>query len=128
MAAVRFILGRIILIIDFLTRPKKPVLSNEELTKYAAITAPLALYEFPTCPFCVKVKRHFRRRGLDIELRNAKKDIVYRKQLAEDGGKLKAPCLRIKAADGSHTWLYESDDIIAYVDSLINIEPTAEAL
>ena len=127
MAVVRFILGRIILLIDFLTRPKKPALSAEEVTNYAAITAPLALYEFPSCPFCVKVKRHFRRRGLEIELRNAKKDIVYRKQLAEDGGKLKAPCLRIKSDDGSHTWLYESDDIIAYVDSLIGITPPAAA-
>ena len=120
MVVVRFILGRLILIIDFLTRPKAPKLSQETKAHYAELSAPLALYEYPACPFCVKVKRHLRRRGLEIELRNAKKDIVYRKQLVEDGGTLKVPCLRIKQADGSHIWLYESDDIIAHIDTLID--------
>jgi hypothetical protein len=35
--------------------------------------------------------------------------------LLEGGGQVKVPCLRITNADGNVEWMYESDDIISYL-------------
>jgi glutathione S-transferase len=38
-----------------------------------------------------------------------------RAALIEQGGHSQVPCLRIETTDGSVQWMYESDDIIAYL-------------
>ena len=75
----------------------------------------LALYQFKTCPFCVKVRKEIRRLNLDIELRDTQHDIQHRAQLEAGGGAVKVPCLRITNADGDDQWMYESDDINAWL-------------
>jgi glutaredoxin len=75
----------------------------------------LALYHFPTCPFCIKVRHEMARLSLPIELRNAQHQPEHRAALLQGGGKIQAPCLRIKETNGSVRWLYESSDIMQYL-------------
>jgi len=76
----------------------------------------LVLYHFPYCPFCVRVKRHMDRLGLDIEQRDIRQDRSFADELFEGGGRYTVPCLRITHPDGATTWLYESRDIADYLD------------
>jgi glutathione S-transferase len=51
---------------------------------------------------------------LRVPLMNIHRHTKYKHQLEEGGGKVQVPCLRIEK-DGDVTWLYESDDIIQYL-------------
>ena len=113
---VRWILGRLVLGYDLLTRPQ-PV--EREAVAQKALdekTQNLALYQFHACPFCVKVRRQIRRHALNIELRDTRNDETHKQALIDGGGRHKVPCLRIQNAAGDDTWLYESNDIISYLD------------
>jgi len=79
-------------------------------------TRHMALYHFSTCPFCLKVRREMSRLSLNIELRNAQHEGPDREALITGGGEAKVPCLRISKEDGSAEWMYESNDIIAYLN------------
>jgi len=50
------------------------------------------------------------------ELRDARSDTAHRAALVAGGGKSQVPCLLITAANGSQTWLYESNAINAYLE------------
>ncbi|WP_456417999.1 glutaredoxin family protein [Thiolapillus sp.] len=115
MGIIRWLLGRIILFFDWLTLPKKPAHSPEKQAHLDAQTRNMAIYQYAACPFCVKTRRAIRRLGLNIELRDAKNDPEYRRELEQQGGKQQVPCLRIETEDGDITWLYESSEIIAYL-------------
>jgi glutathione S-transferase len=74
----------------------------------------LALYHFPACAYCLRVRRFVWRLNLPLELRNVARQPTWARELREKGGKLQVPCLQIRHPD--HTeWLYESDDIISYL-------------
>jgi glutaredoxin len=121
---IRWPLGQLILLVDLLTRPRRP---QREPALQAAVDEAVrgyALYQFRTCPFCVKTRRAVRRLGLDIELRDAQHDPHARGELLEMGGKVQVPCLRMPGSDGD-SWLYESDDIIAHLQERVR---TAEAV
>ena len=113
---VRWMLGQIIIFLDWLTRPKIPVHTPERKAELQAQTAKLALYHFQLCPFCVKTRRAIRRLGLEIELRDARNDTKWNKELISEGGKYQVPCLRIMNKDGQVEWLYESTEINRYLD------------
>ena len=113
---IRWPLGRLILLIDFLTSPKAPQRDAYEQAKIDQATRGMALYQFRACPFCVKTRRAIRRLGLNIELRDAQRDPRWRHQLLTEGGKLQVPCLHIPGAAGEAQWLYESSDIISYLE------------
>jgi glutaredoxin len=116
MKLIRAILSPIILFIDWLTRPKALERAPELQRFIDAQTTRLKLYQFDACPFCVKVRRHLRRRSLNIELRDVKKNRNWEKELVSEGGQFQVPCLRIESDEGPVRWLYESDDIIRYLD------------
>jgi glutaredoxin len=112
---IRWLLARLVLLYERLTRPAWPQRPPEAQARLDQATRDLALYQFEACPFCVKTRHAIRRLGLNIELRDARRNPGYREQLLTEGGKLQAPCLRIPEANGSARWLYESTDIIAYL-------------
>ncbi|MEW6119339.1 MAG: glutaredoxin [Pseudomonadota bacterium] len=114
--SLRAVLGPFLLLGDRLTRPKSMVRTPEAQAAVDARSRTLALYHFPTCPFCIKVRRTLRRLALDIELRDARGDATHRAALIDGGGKAQVPCLLITAADGKQTWLYESDAINAWLE------------
>lgn len=80
-------------------------------------TQGLALYHFETCPYCQKVRRAIAERGLKIELRDTRQNPAFREEQINGGGKGQVPCLRIEKA-GEVAWMYESDAIIDYINSL----------
>jgi glutaredoxin len=112
---IRLVVGPMLLFAERLTTPKGVTRSAASQKIVDEQTRDLALYQFRTCPFCIKTRRAIKRLSLNIELRDAQHDIKSREEILQGGGELKVPCLRIR--DGSHTrWLYESDDIIAYLN------------
>jgi len=116
---IRWPLGQLILLIDRLTAPRPPQRDAQAQAQIDAATRGLALYQFRTCPFCVKVRRAMRRLGLNIETRDARSDPHWRAQLLTEGGRLQVPCLYVPDAEDSGRWLYESDDIITYLEQRV---------
>jgi len=113
---LRAVLGPFLLLGNWLTRPKGIVRAPADQHAVDARARNLALYHFPTCPFCLKTRRMIRRLSLDIELRNARIDDAHRAALIASGGKPQVPCLLITGDDGQQTWLYESDAINAWLN------------
>lgn len=113
--ALRIGLGQTIVGLDLLTRPRKLKRSAEAQKQVEEQTAGLALYQFQACPFCVKTRRAMHKLNLPIALRDVKKDPEHREALLAGGGRIKVPCLRIEE-EGRTAWMYESNDIIAYLN------------
>ena len=40
----------------------------------------------------------------------------HRNALMQGGGKTQVPCLRIETSEGKVSWMYESDDILSYIN------------
>ncbi|WP_177411117.1 MULTISPECIES: glutathione S-transferase N-terminal domain-containing protein [unclassified Pseudomonas] len=115
MKALRVSLGQAVILVDFLTRPRKKKRSPQAQAAVDAAAKGLTLYQFHACPFCVKTRRTLRRLNVPVALRDAKNNPLDRQALLNNGGKIKVPCLRIE--DGGQTvWMYESKAIIAYLD------------
>ncbi|MEM7563116.1 MAG: glutathione S-transferase N-terminal domain-containing protein [Pseudomonadota bacterium] len=119
---LRWPLGQIIIFADWITRPEPPTRSPELQAKLDAETSQLKLYHFKQCPFCVKTRRSIRRLGLNIELRDARNNSQWRKQLIDQGGKYKVPSLRIENDEMEDQWIYESDAIIQYFEGLKSLK------
>jgi len=115
--SLRALLGPIILLVDKLTTPRGVTRSPQLQQQVDRQARQLALYQFRACPFCIKVRRASQRLSLNIEKRDALADPVHRTALLEGGGEIKVPCLRITEDDGRVRWLYESGDIIDYLQS-----------
>ncbi len=112
---LRLIIGPIILFIDKITTPKGIKRPEEEQQKVDREVTNLTLYQFKTCPFCIKVKRNNKRLSLNIETRDAQHNPTYREELLQGGGQIKVPCLKIIDDKGNDSWMYESDDILQYL-------------
>ena len=83
----------------------------------ALIRAPdLALYQFTTCPYCFMVRRALRRLGVAVELRDISRVSGHRQALLAGGGMDQVPCLLITSSDGGERWMYESRDIVQYLN------------
>ncbi|NYT64000.1 glutathione S-transferase N-terminal domain-containing protein [Alcaligenaceae bacterium] len=113
--ALRVGLGQLIVLGDALSRPRAQRRSATGQAAVAKAAADLALYQFHACPFCVKTRRAIHRLNVPITLHDAKNDPVQRERLLAGGGKIKVPCLHIQE-EGQSRWLYESNDIIAYLE------------
>lgn len=119
MSLIRWPIGRIILLVNFVFSPTSPKRSSTEQAKVDDKTQNISLYQLPSCPFCVKVRRTMKREGLNIELRNINQKNDYLEELIREGGKRTVPCLRIEKANGQVQWLYESSDVIAHLQQLV---------
>jgi len=126
MFLARWILGAIILLVERLYSPKRVQRDSDTQAAVDSATAQLTLYQYKACPFCVKVRMAMKRQSLTIETRDAKRSDSARAELLAGGGVLKVPCLRIVDQQGVASWLYESADIIAYLDD--RFTPTPDAL
>jgi len=115
MRIVRMILAPILLFLNWITTPrgvKRPTDLQQQIDQQ---TAGLSLYQFKACPFCIKVRRTFKRHSLKVETRDAKNDEKIRQELLEQGGRVKVPCLRIEESEGEVSWLYDSNAIVEYL-------------
>lgn len=114
---LRILLAPLILIWEFITTPKGMVRTADDQRRVDAECRNLALYQFKTCPFCMKVRREMSRLSLNIPLLDAQRDGPIRADLIRGGGKAVVPCLQIKDAQGNSEWMYESADIIQYLNT-----------
>jgi len=75
----------------------------------------MALYQFNTCPFCIKTRQEMRRLSLPIEKRDAQHNSANRDELQQGSGATKVPCLKITEANGQARWLQDSNAIVAHL-------------
>jgi glutaredoxin len=112
---VRIVLGPVMLLKERLTRPSGVKRSPEAQASVDLQCQSLALYQFSTCPFCIKVRQEMRRLSLPIEKRDAQHNTTNRKQLLQGSGAPKVPCLQITETNGQTRWLQDSGAIVAYL-------------
>jgi glutaredoxin len=115
--AAHAVVGPVLLAGDRLTAPRPIQRSPAEQEQVDEQTRNLVMYQFLACPFCIKTRRAIRRLALNIDTRDALRHATSRQQLLEGGGQIKVPCLRITDAEGRHEWMYESSDIIRYLQN-----------
>ncbi len=112
---LRLILMPFMLLWAKLATPKGIVRETQAQQQVDRECKKLALYHFKTCPFCIKVRHEMARLSLPIEPRDAQHDARHRNDLLNGGGKIQTPCLQITDDQGRVQWLYESNDIIKYL-------------
>lgn len=79
-------------------------------------TAPsLFLYYKEYCPFCKIAVKAISRLDLNVQLRETSEVPEYHDELVREGGKRQVPCLKIIKSDSEAQWMYESMDIIEYL-------------
>ena len=112
---LRLVLGPLMLLKERLTQPTGVQRAPAAQANVEQQCQSLALYQFSTCPFCIKVRQEMRRLSLPIEKRDAQHNLANREQLLQGSGATKVPCLQITEANGQTRWLQESDAIVAYL-------------
>lgn len=76
-----------------------------------------ALYYHNTCPYCLKVLAALSVMKIDVEKRNVMKNPEFRQQQLNATGRTTVPCLLITDDNQQEQWMYESSDIIRYLQS-----------
>jgi glutaredoxin len=112
---LRIVLGPVMLIKELLTQPTGVVRDAETQARVDKQCQSLALFQFSTCPFCIKVRQEMRRLSLPIEKRDAQHNTAHREQLLQGTGATQVPCLQITEANGHTRWLQDSGAIVAYL-------------
>ncbi|MBT5092621.1 MAG: glutaredoxin [Halobacteriovoraceae bacterium] len=115
MKIIRLFVGMILIFLDKITSPRPLAIDSLERDKIIEKSKGMALYQFNACPFCIKVRRFMKANNIEIPLRDAMNIENFRQELLKEGGKIKAPCLKIVRDDKSQ-WLYESNDIISFLE------------
>lgn len=113
--SIRILLIPFMHLFEFVTTPKGVVRTAATQQIVNQQSRNLVLYQFQTCPFCIKVRREIKRLSLPIELRDAQKNPQHRAALSQGGGQIKVPCLKISDEQGKVQWLYESTAINQYL-------------
>ena len=112
---LRVVLGPVMLLKERFTHPAGLVREAAAQASVNQQCQSLALYQFSTCPFCIKVRQEMRRLSLPIEKRDAQHHAANRDALLQASGATKVPCLKITEANGQTRWLQDSDAIVAYL-------------
>ena len=114
---LRIVLGPVMQLKEALTRPQGMVRSTAGQDSVDQSCRALALYQYKTCPFCIKVRQEMRRLSLKITQVDAQPEGPARAELTQQGGHTKVPCLKITDEAGNSHWLHDSEKIIAYLRS-----------
>ena len=112
---LRVVIGPFMLLGEFIARPKAMVRPAADQVKVDQQCADFVLYQYKTCPFCIKVRQEMRRLALNVQKLDAQQPGQVRDDLVSGGGKAKVPCLKITDQAGKTQWLYESGEIIKYL-------------
>jgi glutaredoxin len=112
---LRTVLGPFLLLKERLTQPSGMQRAPADQATVDLQCQSLALYQFSTCPFCIKVRQEMRRLSLPIEKRDAQHHSANRDALLQGSGASKVPCLKITDSQGQTQWLQDSAAIVAYL-------------
>lgn len=88
---LRVALGPVMLLKERLTQPTGVVRAPAQQQAVDAACRQLVLYQFATCPFCVKVRQEMRRLSLPIEKRDAQHDGPHRQALLAGSSATQVP-------------------------------------
>ena len=72
----------------------------------------LALYHYEGCPYCTTVRQAATRLGIELVLRDIRREPSFRAELVAARGRQTVPVLRIEKTPGDVRWLPESGDIV----------------
>ena len=81
------------------------------------MTDSYVLYKTDMCPFCSMVRRFLDARGIELPMRDTARDAAAHQELVAGGGRPTVPCLKITDAQGEVRWMYESMDIMRFLDA-----------
>jgi len=112
---LRILLGPVMLVKEKLTKPKGIVRLEAAQQSVDQQCQSLALYQYKTCPFCMKVRKEMASLSLNIQKIDAQPPGAERDTLTREGGQTKVPCLKITDAAGKSQWLYDSEKIVGYL-------------
>ncbi|GBU15671.1 glutaredoxin [Polaromonas sp.] len=112
---LRRVLGPVMLLKEALSRPKGVIRAPAEQQRVDEQCQSLVLYQYKTCPFCIKVRQEISRLSLQIQRLDAQPEGPVRSELLAQGGQAKVPCLRITDSSGNSQWLYDSEKIKAHL-------------
>ena len=112
---LRVVLGPVMLLKERLTQPTGVQRAPAAQAAVDQQCQSLALYQFSTCPFCIKVRQEMRRLSLPIEKRDAQHHTANRDALLQGSGASKVPRLQITEDNGQTRWLQDSTEIVAYL-------------
>ena len=88
---LRIVLGPVMLLKEALTRPQGMVRSTAGQDSVDQSCSALALYQYKTCPFCIKVRQEMRRLSLKITQVDAQPEGPARAELTQQGGHTRYP-------------------------------------
>jgi len=113
---LRLVLGPFMLIWEVISRAKPVVRQPAQQAQVDQACRSLVLYQFRTCPFCIKVRKEMHRLALPIERRDAQHDLQNKADLLQGSGRDQVPCLKVTEASGQVQWITESGAIINYLN------------
>jgi len=93
---------------------------NDKKTAPLELMSGLVLFHYASCPFCRRVCQHIQQQGWGIEERDILKNSRWREELMAGGGRTQVPCLKIENTDGTVDWMYESMDIVNYLNDRLS--------
>ena len=77
----------------------------------------LALYQYVGCMYCARVQSVMDGLGVEIELRDTRRNPEFAEDVLTATGRSTVPILRIENEDGAVQWMPESRDIIHYLQN-----------
>ena len=116
MAPLSGAMGRGLQALRRLTNTVEVERSEQDQARVDAQTSHLELFSTRGCPYCVRVSRCIRRLALKIRLRDLWSDADAATELQREGGVQQVPCLKIAIPGQDTQWLYESADIVTYLN------------
>lgn len=114
---LRFLLAPLMLLWEVVSRKRPVARTPAAQQRVDAQCKNLALYQFKTCPFCIKVRKEMHHLALSITRIDAQHDAAHRADLLAATGLTKVPCLRITDAKGQVQWMHDSKAIVGYLQS-----------
>jgi glutaredoxin len=109
-------LGSIIVFLDWISRPSKMERTPEQQKQVEEELQGMTLYQLYACPFCIKTRRALHRLNLPMQTKAVNVGSPFREELEQGGGRIQVPCLRIKKQGSDDVWMYESTDIIGFLE------------
>lgn len=78
------------------------------------------LYKMDNCPYCSKTIKAIKGLHINVDYKDINESDKHNQTLINEGGKRQVPCLKITVENKQPVWLYESDDIINFLEQHTN--------
>jgi hypothetical protein len=99
---------------------KQFTLSPGERVKKGDALKGLTLYHFWASPFSRRVRKTLAKHQVEIPMRNVLANDSDWKEMVQGGKRDLCPCLKIEQPGQPVQWMYESNDIIRYIESRLS--------